>query len=704
MTMQNKWSDKQADDFKAGYAEEWGEDLALRVYTSRLLGAEKKLVLHGGGNCSVKRLHAGILGAKIPAIHVKASGRGLSVIEPSGFPGMDLEYLKKLRALPELPDEKMINEIRTHLFDCDSPFPSIETLVHAFIPARYIDHTHAGAALTLTNQPGAEELVGKALGGDILFLPYVEPGFKLAKAAADAYEAHPEKLGMVWAGHGLTTWGETARESYERMIEAVTRMEKYIESRSTRPLQAVHRTDPADAKKRWIAAAPILRGRLASPSGDADRPYRRVILKPLIERETLDFVDSDRGRELAVTPPLTSDHLIRTLACPLWIDSPAFEDIDRLKDRISDSVARFREEYRRYQERSASRLAGGVTLFDPSPRVVMIPGLGVACAGDNAVEAGIAGDIIAHTLEVKSAIGAMGRYEGLDERSLFDMEYRGLQHAKLEKGGEPPLGRQVALVTGAAGAIGAGIARVLLENGCHVAVTDLPGEHLDSLTRELAAIHRERVIGVPLDVTDADSVTRGFESVILEWGGVDLVIVNAGTAHVSSLAEMDLAAFRALERVNIEGTLLLLSEAARHFELQGTGGDVVLVSTKNVFAPGAKFGAYSATKAASHQLARIASLEMAELGVRVNMVSPDAVFSDGARKSGLWAEVGPDRMRARNLDEEGLEEYYRSRNLLKARITATHVGNAVLYFAARQSPTTGATIPVDGGLPDSTPR
>ena len=191
---------------------------------------------------------------------------------------------------------------------------------------------------------------------------------------------------------------------------------------------------------------------------------------------------------------------------------------------------------------------------------------------------------------------------------------------------------------------------------------------------------------------------------ILEWGGVDLLVVNAGVAHVSSLAEMDLEVFRSLERVNIEGTLLLLSKAARHFELQGTGGDVVLVSTKNVFAPGAGFGAYSATKAASHQLARIASLEMAPLGVRVNMVSPDAVFSDGERKSGLWAEVGPDRMRARNLDEEGLEEYYRTRNLLKARITATHVGNAVLYFAARQSPTTGATIPVDGGLPDSTPR
>jgi NAD(P)-dependent dehydrogenase (short-subunit alcohol dehydrogenase family) len=214
----------------------------------------------------------------------------------------------------------------------------------------------------------------------------------------------------------------------------------------------------------------------------------------------------------------------------------------------------------------------------------------------------------------------------------------------------------------------------------------------------------KRVMAVPLDVTDEGSVKKGFEAVIEEWGGVDLVIVNAGIAMVSSIAEMSLERFRRLEKVNIEGTLLVLAETGRHFKLQGTGGDIVVVSTKNVFAPGAKFGAYSATKAASHQLARIAVLELADLGVRVNMVSPDAVFSHGERKSGLWAEVGPDRMKARGLDEEGLEEYYRSRNLLKARVTAEHVGRAVLYFATRQTPTTGATIPVDGGLPDATPR
>jgi NAD(P)-dependent dehydrogenase (short-subunit alcohol dehydrogenase family) len=262
----------------------------------------------------------------------------------------------------------------------------------------------------------------------------------------------------------------------------------------------------------------------------------------------------------------------------------------------------------------------------------------------------------------------------------------------------------VAIVTGAAGAIGSGICDELLAHGCAVAVTDLPGEHLDSMAKALENEYPGRVIGVALDVTDSASVASAFEKVIETFGGVDIVIVNAGLAHVSPLADMDLEAFRKLERVNVEGTLLLLAAAGRLFRTQNLGGDIVLVSTKNVFAPGAKFGAYSATKAGSHQLARVASLEFADMGVRVNMVSPDAVFSHGSTKSGLWAKVGPDRMKARGLDEKGLEEYYRQRNLLKARVTAQHVANAVLFFVTHQTPTTGATIPVDGGLPDATPR
>jgi NAD(P)-dependent dehydrogenase (short-subunit alcohol dehydrogenase family) len=275
---------------------------------------------------------------------------------------------------------------------------------------------------------------------------------------------------------------------------------------------------------------------------------------------------------------------------------------------------------------------------------------------------------------------------------------------KSKPGHDPRLTGRTALVTGAAGAIGYGICRGLLERGCHVAITDLPGERFDKFVAEFQETDAERVIGVPLDVTDAKSVANAFAEISANWGGVDVVVVNAGLALACPLVEIDLEAFRRLERVNVEGTLLVLAEAGRHFARQNTGGDVILISTKNVFAPGAGFGAYSATKAAAHQLARIASLEFAPLQVRVNMVAPDAVFSGGHHQSGLWAEVGPGRMKARGLDEKGLEDYYRNRNLLKARVTAEHVANAVLFFATRQTPTTGACLPVDGGLPEATPR
>jgi len=701
--MQNRWREDEATQFIANYAGRWGQDLALCTYASRLLGAEEALVLHGGGNTSVKGTYRNILGERIPAIYVKASGHDMAAIEPAGHPGLDLAHLRKLRALPELSDELMLQEFRTHLLDPRAPNPSLETLVHTFLPAKYIDHTHADAILALTNQVHGDELVKQALGDPVIVLEYVRPGFQLAKAAAAAFEANPGRKGMVWMRHGLVTWGETARESYDAMIELVTRAEEFLAKRAARPLVVKVSTPLATAQERLPRVAPILRGLLAQPSGNADQPHLRVILQPLVNREALDFVDSERGRAVALTPPLTSDHLIRTKALPLWIDAPAYDDPERLREQISRAIQDYAAAYEAYVERHAARLPGSLTRFDSLPRVVLMPGLGAVCAGKDVAAARIARDITAHTLAVKARVAAMGSYEGLPEAELFDMEYQSFQHAKLGSSGLP-LSREVALVTGAAGAIGSAISQELLQQGCHVAVTDLPGENLDTLVNELRAAFGGRVLGVPLDVTDQNSVATAFRAVIEAWGGVDLIVANAGVAMVASLAEMSLDSFRKLERVNVEGTLLVIAEAARHFRVQGTGGDIVLVSTKNVFAPGAKFGAYSATKAAAHQLARIASLELAEIGVRVNMVSPDAVFSHGSRRSGLWAEVGPDRMRARGLDEKGLEEYYRQRNLLKAKVTAEHVAKAVLFFATRQTPTTGATLPVDGGLPDATPR
>jgi NAD(P)-dependent dehydrogenase (short-subunit alcohol dehydrogenase family) len=279
----------------------------------------------------------------------------------------------------------------------------------------------------------------------------------------------------------------------------------------------------------------------------------------------------------------------------------------------------------------------------------------------------------------------------------------------------PALKGKVALITGAAGAIGYAVSQALLENGCCVAVSDLPGQRLDDFTADLKKQARlkarsrqrrtsEKVIGIGLDVTDKDSVTNGFQSVIDTWGKINIVIINAGIALVSTLIEMDIEAFRKLEKVNVEGTLLTLAEAGRRFIKQETGGDIIIMSTKNVPSPSAGFGAYSATKAACHQLGRIASLEFAQYDIRVNMVAPDAVFSEGKYKSGLWETVGADRMKVRGMNEKQLQEYYHNRNLLKMKVTGRDVANAVLFFATRQTPTTGATIPVDGGLPDATPR
>jgi rhamnose utilization protein RhaD (predicted bifunctional aldolase and dehydrogenase)/NAD(P)-dependent dehydrogenase (short-subunit alcohol dehydrogenase family) len=702
--MRSRWSDDEAASFVARYGARWGEALALRTYTSRLLGGDDRLVLHGGGNTSVKGTFANRLGEQVPALYVKASGHDLATIEPEGLPGLDLGYLRKLRALPRLDDEAMANELRTHLFDARSATPSVETLVHAFLPASYVDHTHADAVLALTNQSDGERVVREALGDQVVVLGYVRPGFQLARAVADAYEAQPDARGMVWMRHGLVTWAASARASYDAMIDLVTRAEEYLGRKSTRRSIVAIPGGLETALARVRAVAPVLRGALAEPTGDPDRPHRRVMVLPLVTPEVLALVDGDGGRAAALTPPLTSDHLIRTKAFPLWIESPAYEDHAALAEQIRAAVRRYAADYQAYLERHTNRLGHGVGRIDALPRVVLLPGLGALCAAPDLRAATIARDITAHTLAVKTQVAATGTYEGLQEAELFDMEYHTFQHAKLGTARGPALEGEVAIVTGAAGAIGSGICRALLEQGCAVAATDLPGKALDGLLAELAETFGTRVMAVPLDVTDTTSVAEAFGTVAATWGGVDLVVVNAGVAHVAGLADLELEAFRRVERVNVEGTLTVLAEAARHMKLQSTGGDIVLVSTKNVFAPGAKFGAYSATKAAAHQLARIASLELAEIDVRVNMVAPDAVFSHGARRSGLWAEVGPDRMRARGLDEAGLEEYYRSRNLLKARITADHVAHAVLFFATRQTPTTGATIPVDGGLPDATPR
>lgn len=723
--MRSRWSDKDAAKFVASYGAEWGEPLALRTYTTRLLGSDPTLVLHGGGNSSVKALCADIFGKEMKGLFVKASGVDMATITPEGHVGLDLGFLLRLREVPELDDARMVDLLRTHLLHADSPTPSIEALVHAFLPATYVDHTHADAILALTNRQDGAKVVEDALGDEVAVLPYVTPGFKLALATSIATEVHPKVSGLVCSHHGLITWGETARESYEMMIGLVSHAESYLAKNRTTHVVDGRRSDDAaqsnatssaDKGKMSVDAeaplhprlgrvAAVLRGLLADDSGDRDRPYRRVVVVASADPEVLHGLEASKARETLVTPPLTTDHLIRTKALPLWVEGLDLDDEAATRTALSTAIEEYAAEYSAYLERFSDDMPEGVLPFDPKPRVVMIKGLGVFCTGGDLRDALIARDITERTIATKTLVAETGSaYEGLPEAELFAMEYRTLQHAKLPTAQSSLLPGHVAIVTGAAGAIGTGVCQGLLEAGCLVAGCDLAGETLDTLVDTLGGSYPGRIIGVTMDVTDASSVALAFAEVARSWGGVDLVVPNAGVAAVAPLTDLDLDEYRRLERVNTEGTLLVIAEAARWFRRQGTGGDVVLISTKNVFAPGASFGAYSSTKAAAHQLARVAGLELAGDDVRVNMVAPDAVFSHGSCRSGLWEEVGPQRMKARGLDEAGLEAYYQDRNMLKARVTAEHVANAVLFFATRQTPTTGATIPVDGGLPDATPR
>jgi NAD(P)-dependent dehydrogenase (short-subunit alcohol dehydrogenase family) len=387
------------------------------------------------------------------------------------------------------------------------------------------------------------------------------------------------------------------------------------------------------------------------------------------------------------------------LPTPLPLDDDA-----ALRERVFGAVRRYRDAYDAYFAANAPRTRTKVVQLDAAPRVALVPGVGLFGAGRTKVDARIAADIAEHTLRAKALANDVGRYVGLADGDLFDMEYWSLEQAKLGKATPPVLTGQVALVTGAVGAIGFGICRQLVAAGAHVVLADIDGERVELACRDLDPKGKGIATGVVMDVTSEDSVADGLAETCRRFGGLDVLVLNAGVAHVASIENLDPAAFKRVLDVNLVGYFLVLREAVRLMKRQGTGGNVIVNSSKNVFAPGAEFGAYSASKAGAHQLGKVAAMELAAVGIRVNMINADAVFGDPKRPSGLWQEVGPSRAKSRGLDPAQLEEFYRQRNLLRARVTPEHVGNAVVFLASNRTPTTGATIPVDGGVAEAFPR
>jgi len=696
--MESRWSEAEAAQFRERYSA-GGDPVAERVYTSRLIGAEPDLVLHGGGNTSVKTRARDLFGREIDILLVKGSGTDLAELEPAGLPALRLEPLLALRALEVLSDEHMVAEQRRAMLDSGAPTPSIETLLHAFLPQKFVDHSHADAILALTNQPDGERRVRELFGDRIAWVPYVMPGFALAKRAVEAFEKHPNVEGLVLEKHGLVTFGADAKTSYARHIALADLAHAFFVEQmdGRRPLDA----RPVVAMREWKEIASVVRGALAVRTGDLDRPYRRFVLEHRSSNEILHFAAAEQGPELAATAPITPDHVIRTKGPYLFLERPPYGNLEGLATRLREEIELYRRAYVKYFDRNVAAKGVDRIMLDPTPRVLVLPGIGLVALGETRRAARIAADIAVHTVRAKIWATSIGRYEGVSESELFDMEYWSLEQAKLQKTLPAPLEGQVALVTGGAGAIGEGVALELLRAGANVVLVDKDEARLDAVR---ARIGGDRCEAVYCDITDEGDVRDAFLRAAELFGGVDIVVVNAGVARTGALADLALEDFEAVTDVNLKGAFLTLREALFQMRRQGTGGNVVLISTKNVFAPGAEFGAYSASKAGAHQLGRVAALEGAAIGVRVNLVNADAIFGGPENPSGLWQEVGPDRAAARGVAPEELEEFYRNRNLLKARVTPAHVGRAVVFFASQETPTTGAVLPVDGGLPDAFPR
>ena len=693
--MESRWKESEAQAWLDRFGPEHGDELALRVYGARLIGADPALVLHGGGNVSVKAVAADLYGEPVDVIHVKGSGWDLGGIEPAGLPALELLGLRGLRALDRLSDEEMVNQLRRHLLDSTAPNPSVETLLHAFLPHRYVDHSHADAVLAISNQEHGERFVEEALGGRVVALPFIMPGFPLAKAVAEAYEAHPEVEGVLLHQHGLFTFADDARESYERHVELVDAAERYLAAAGS-PRVAVQPglalVEHGEAAARAARVAPKLRRALAAhmPSPPALRWLEDAALTGLVA--------AAGARELLVSPPLTPDHSLRTKNLPCWIAPDWDADDAALHRTVAAAVADYAEHYLSYVRRGCAA-RGERTPLDPAPRVLLVPGAGAFAAGPTAAAAAAVADLTVHTLRTKAAASALGAYRGLPELDLFDMEYWSLEQVKLGAKTAPPLAGRVAAITGGGGAIGEGIGAVLAGAGATVALLDLDRGRAEAAAARIRAAHGPHAaFGLAADVTDEASLAAAFAELLRRAGGLDVLVPNAGAAHVAALEDQDLAAYRRLVEINQTGVFLTLRQGGRLLRDQGLGGSIALVSSKNVLAPGASFGAYSSSKAGAHQLAKVAALELADAGVRVNMVCPDAVFRHGDNPSGLWAEVGPERARSKGMDPSQLEEHYRQRNLLRTTVGAEDVGRAVLYLATDAAKTTGCTLTVDGGI------
>jgi rhamnulose-1-phosphate aldolase/alcohol dehydrogenase len=675
--IRNLWNDADATAYISRYHD---PDLALRLYSSRLLGQEPRLVLHGGGNTSVKTTETDLFGIKTPVLRIKGSGWDLASIEPIGLPAVRLEPLLKLEQLENLSDQAMVNYLRGCLMDSSAPTPSVETLLHAFLPDRYIDHSHALAVLAVVDQVDGEHLARQIFGNRVGYVPYVMPGFSLAKAAAAEYRRNPQVEGLVLMKHGLFTFGENAKESYTRTIDLNNLAAEFVQKAGRIPVFI-----PRSWSEREVVSisdiAPILRGGLANAS-PASIPVR-WILDFRRSDQILEFVNGRQVADYASRGTITPDHLIRTKGTPLILPIPEADALAEFRHQTADAIADYIERYRSYFHRNNSRQADSKSPLDPVPRVVLVPGHGLFGVGKSAKEAAMVADIAETWIETVTAAESIGRFSSLDETQQFEMEYWSLEQAKLRAASEPRLSRQVVLITGGAGTIGGAVARAFAQEGAEIAIADLDGQKADQTARTI----KETAFGAVCDVANAESVEDFFDRVCERFGGVDIVVSNAGAAWSGPMATISEDLLRKSFELNFFAHQLVAQNAVRVMRWQETGGAILFNVSKQAINPGPNFGAYGIPKAATLSLVRQYALEHGRDRIRVNAVNADRI------RSGLLTD---DMIRSRAQSRGVTEKDYMSGNLLGCEVTAEDVAQAFVHHALALK-TTGDITTVDGG-------
>ena len=678
--MKSAWNERDA---KAA-VEHYGKagitaDLALRVYSTRLIGGDPKLVLHGGGNTSLKAKARDLAGEQIDALYVKGSGWDMGAIEPAGFPAVRLDALRSLRAQKTLSDDDMARAQRGFLLDPLAPSPSVELLLHAFVPATFVDHSHATAVLSLIDQPNAQELCGEVYDGRLGFVPYLMPGFGLAKKAAHVFEQNRKVEGLILDKHGIFTFGDTARQSYERMVEMVTRAEQRLAKNRKAVFVSVSLPNRI-ARAREVA--PILRGACALRDADGEGAHKRQIAEFRASDAIANFVNGKELARYARAGVLTPDHVIRVKPWPLIVPAPEGGSLDDFKKAAQQAAQKFIDDYRAYFARNQARRESAAML-DPLPRLALVPGLGLFGLGGSAKDARIAADVAEAAIEGITDAEAIGRFTSIGEADMFDCEYWPLELAKLGQRKTLPLAGQVAVITGGAGAIGAATARAFAQAGAEVALLDLD---LEAAQRKAAAIGGA-VLAVGCDVTDTASVEAAFDAVLAASGGVDILVSNAGAAWQGKIGEVDEAILRKSFELNFFAHQKVAQAAVKIMLAQGTGGCLLFNVSKQAVNPGLNFGPYGLPKAATLFLVRQYALDYGADGIRANAVNADRV------RSGLLTDdFIKERAKARGVSAKS----YMTGNLLGREVTAEDVAQAFLAQALALKTTADVTT-VDGG-------